>query len=99
MTKPNRPNDLVDLYGIEWQARQMRAEVVAGLIRSAGRAVKRAVHTLDMWFEGARQLNAVNPNTLAGMTTRRYHIPALFGGDPERVVVKPANENDRQAAA
>jgi hypothetical protein len=77
----------------------MRAEAMANAIRSAGRAIGQALRKLDMWFEAARELNTANPYTFADVANRRYHIPAIFGRDPERVLVKPANDDQGKAAA
>lgn len=98
MTKFYPEHDLSYVYLVEQEARKMRADEVAHMVSAVLRAIKRAVKTLDMWFEGANAAYAVSPYTFTGMATGRYHLPAIFT-DAEKVLVKPANQNEGRRVA
>lgn len=98
MTKFYPEHDLSYVYRVEQEAHAMRSEEVAHWLNAAGRAIRSGLRKLDMWFEAARQVNAVGVNTFTGMATGRYHLPAIFT-DAEKVQISHANENRDQRAA
>ena len=93
MTKFYPENDLSYAYRVEQEAYRMRNEEIGRLIGKIGQGIGSALRKLDMWFEGARQVNQAWDSTYVGAVTGRYHLPALFT-DAEKVLVRPANANE-----
>jgi hypothetical protein len=98
MTKFYPQHDLSYVYRVEQEANRVRNEEIALWIGRLGRSIRRAFKKLDMWFEAARAINASWETTYVGAITGRYHLPAVFT-DAEKVLVKPANENEGRRAA
>jgi len=95
--------DSAEIERIRRQAEAARAEAVAKLLGAAGRAIGHAFAKIDAWFETARQLQAasLDPRVMTGYDPRRqprHDISAIYGGDADRVVGRPANDDSRKAA-
>jgi len=98
MSKFYPERDLSYVYRVEREAQKTRDAEVARAVGSLFRAIKRGFKKLDMWFEGANAAYAVSPYTFTGLATGRYHLPAIFT-DAEKVLVRPANQNDDRRVA
>ena len=90
--------DLSYAYKVEREAQIARNAEFARLAGAAFRAIGRGLKKLDLWFEAARQVNALPPETFTGVVAGRYHLPAIFT-DAEKVVVEPANDDRTKWAA
>ena len=98
MTRFYPETDLAYHYRVERDAEKARADEMTRLIGVVFRAIRNGFRKLDLWFEASNQAYAVSPSTFTGLTTGRYHLPAVFT-DAEKVLVRPANQNDGQRAA
>ena len=98
MTKFYPEHDLSYVYRVEMEAQRMRSEEVGRAVGALFRAIGRAVKKLDLWFEGARHVNTLDPLGFEGIVTGRYHLPAVFT-DAEKVLIKPANDDRTKRVA
>jgi hypothetical protein len=95
--------DPVELERIRRAAEAARAEAVAKVLGAIGRGIGHAFARIDAWFETARALQAasLDPRVMVGYDPRRHprrEISAIYGGDADRVVGRPANDDSRKAA-
>jgi hypothetical protein len=95
--------DPVEYERIRREAEAARAEAFAKLLGAIGRGIGHAFAKIDAWFETARELQAasLDPRVMTGYDPRRqkrHEISAIYGGDADRVVGRPANDDSRKAA-
>jgi hypothetical protein len=99
MTHSNKFGPAVDYAEVERirvAAEVARGEAMGRWIGAASRGIVDAFRTLDRWFEGARALQSMNDSA---HVRARADYPAVFGGNPDRVGAKPANDDKHVAAA
>ncbi len=88
--------DYADVERIRHAAEVARGEAMGRWIGATSHAVAEAFRTLDRWFEGARALQSMHDSSVI---RARADYPAVFGGNPDRVAAKPANDDKHVAAA